>query len=364
MNEIVYKGIRLRTEFQYYRFKVGDHASIVTNPNEYAIEITYPEGCTSYGLAKILNLEVTDDIKLEPTKGNGYIKFNPVTVTLNGLKFTKMTTDSHVIHVVLVDDYPSRVSQDYHSTTIVINTADKSDPEFLKYVLTNLKYLRLNDARKVDFSKVSIANFPRITINDTSVVLNSEVTYVHKLRNNHNRYLIRAIDYEHEFLRRLELILKDFGVQLTRVNREETLNSTSYVSYSINQTPVKYNHARYSDVQDQIMCHMLPIDFQLRSPDMVLLFDFKNKYNNVDLLTNFCEFVTKDKYGKEWTAAIKWSPITEEFNHMYGNDDNSNYANQCTFRAELYFFEVYDKNYSYIEEIILEFKNKGMWEDT
>lgn len=363
MNELVYCGLRISTDCSYFKFTEGSHASIVTNSSEYSIEVTFPKGIMSKELGDLLGVQVIYDLPVVPTSGNGFKKIISTSVTLNGLELVKLTSDPHVIRMVLVDDYPSRVCQDYNSTTIVVSTNDMNDAEFLEYVFTNLRYLKMKFPRKFDFSKYNVCNFPKITIYDKSLNLTSDNKYVHKLRSNHNRYLIKAIDYEHQFLHDISVILEKFGVQLTRQNREETLENTSYVYYSINQTPVKYNHPRYGDVQEGILCHTIAIDFTLSTPDMILFFDFKNKYNNVDLLTNYAGFKVKDKYGEEWDAAIKWSSITEEFNHVYGQDNNSNFANQCNFRAELYFYEVYDKNYNYIDEIILELKHTGIWEE-
>ena len=79
--------------------------------------------------------------------------------------------------------------------------------------------------------------------------------------------------------------------------------------------------------------------------------DAKNKYNNVQLLTNFCEFKTPDKYGQRWTAAVKWGGITEDFNQTYQQDNNSNFSYECQFRCELYFYEVLDDRYEFLKEI-------------
>jgi hypothetical protein len=70
------------------------------------------------------------------------------------------------------------------------------------------------------------------------------------------------------------------------------------------------------------------------------------------LLTNFCEFKTSDRYGQRWTAAIKWGGITEDFNQTYQQDDNSNFSYQCQFRCELFFYEVIDDRYKFLEEIV------------
>ena len=36
---------------------------------------------------------------------------------------------------------------------------------------------------------------------------------------------------------------------------------------------------------------------------------------------------------------------------MYQSDDNSNFSNQCQFSAELFFYEVLDDRYNFVEEI-------------
>ena len=130
-----------------------------------------------------------------------------------------------------------------------------------------------------------------------------------------------------------------YGIDLVRLNKEETLRRTSYITYQFNQTPTRVHHPNRSDDEDTIISQRQPVEFTLRTPDMVMFFDFKNKYNNLDLLTNFCEFKTADRYGDRWTAAIKWQQITEDFNHTYQSDDNSNFSYQCQFRCELYFYE-------------------------
>ena len=149
----------------------------------------------------------------------------------------------------------------------------------------------------------------------------------------------------------------NYGIELVRLNKEKTLSTPSYITYQFMQTPIKYNHPRYSDLEEKILHHKQPVEFTLSTPDMIMFFDFKNKYNNVDLLTNFCEFKTTDKYGKRWSAAVKWGQITEDFSHTYAMDNNSNFANQCQFRCELFFYEVIDERYDFLGEIVYNLDN-------
>lgn len=361
MNEVVYCGLKLRTECSYFYVSEGETASIVHDSVRSVLSVTYPKGSTTTSLSILLSIDITDEEKVIIPMNRPEL-ITKTNVTINGLKLLKTTYEPHVLRIILVDDHESRVAQEYDHTTIVMNKKDKDDCKFKDFVFRNLKYLKV-DSNKFDFSKYEIFNYPKITIYNKSLVLNSDNNYIHKLRRNYNKYLIRAIDYEDQFFKELEKILGDYGVELTRLNRERTLKNTSYVSYSINQTPVKYLHVRSWDVHDSVMCHKIAIDFQLRTPDLVLFLDFKNRYNNVDLLTNFTEFLTKDKYGEDWRAAIKWGLLTEEYTQNYSTDDNSNYSNQCSFRCELYFYEVYDKRYRYIDEIIVELCHVGLYEE-
>jgi hypothetical protein len=361
MNEVVYCGLKLSTECSYFYVYEGSTASIVHDKSKSLLTIIYPKDSTSTSISNLLSIELIEaDRKLEPMNRPEPIR--KVIVSINGLEFIKTNYESHVFRIILVSDHESRVAQEYDHTTIVLNSSDKSDKNFIKYLFSNLKFLKLVN-KKFDFSNYEVFNFPRITIYNKSLTLTSDNSYVHKLRNSYDKYLIRSIDYEDKFFEELGTILNNYGLELTRRNREKTLKNTSYVSYSIPQTPVKYLHPRSWDVHDSVLAHRVPIEFQLRTPDMILFFDFKNRYNNVDLLTNFTEFLTRDRYGEEWRAAVKWGYLTEDFDQNYSTDDNSNFSHQCSFRCELYFYEVYDNRFNYIEEIITELCHVGLYEE-
>ena len=138
----------------------------------------------------------------------------------------------------------------------------------------------------------------------------------------------------------------------------------SYITYQFNQSPVNENHPKRGDMDRYIIQRKQPIEFVLHTTDMILYHDFKNKYSNVNLVTNLTEFKTTDRYGDRWTAAAKWSPITEEFNQIYQPDDNSNFAFQCQFRCELYFYEVLDTRYEFLEEIIYRLELEDKYENS
>ena len=359
MSDIIYRGLKLSsTKCRYFQVKEGITSSIIEDTARSTLILTYSPGSTSGSISDLLGIPCTEkNIELIPT---GLPKrFINTFITLNGLKLRKLTYDPHTLNVIIVNDSESRVVQNYNYTTIVVSENDYKNLEFINFLFYsgNLVYLNPIGPRPNCYE---LRNFPKIQINSENVELYSESEVIFTLRKKYNDYVIRAIDYQDQFILELRKILEDYGLELVRINKETTLTKTSYVVYQFLQTPVKDNHPKYSD--DKVIQQKIPVEFYLRSTDMPLFFDFKNKYMNVNLLTNFCEFKTSDKYGQRWSAAIKWGGITEDFNQTYQQDDNSNFSYQCQFRCELYFYEVIDERYKFLEEIIhnLEFDNSEL----
>lgn len=359
MNEVIYRGLRLSSSIcKYFQVKEGLVDSLIEDKVASILTLTYTPGSTSLSLSKSLGIEVLGK-SMEMFPMPNPKMFKTTILTLNGLKLKKLTYDKHVINIIIVSDSDSRVVQNYDQTTLIISKNDYKDQEFINYLFFSGNLLYLSPiGKKPDC--IYLRNFPKIIIGQESVELNSDSETIFTLRRRYNDYVIREIDYQDQFLLEIRKILDDYGLELVRINREETLKKTSYVTYQFLQTPVLVNHPRYIDPDNKILQQRLPIEFTLRCTDMVMYFDFKKKYQNVDLLTNFCEFKTTDKYGERWTAAVKWGQISEDFNHIYMQDDNSNFSFQCQFRCELYFYEMFDDRYEFLNEIIANLESEDM----
>lgn len=355
MSEIIYKGLKLQSNrCKFFQLKQGKVITMSEDSMKSLLTITFPEGTTTKVLSDVLGIErLGGDYELSPI--DKPIKFTETFLTLNGLKFKKLTYDQHVVNIIIVSDSDSRVVQDYGYTTIVVSKEDYRNQEFINYLFYsgNLKFLRPVGAKPKGCWE--IRNFPKIRIDSRDITLESDSETVYQLRRKYNDYVIREIDYQDQFILEVRRILEDYGIELVRINKETTLTKTNYVTYQFLQTPAQNQHPNVflSNGGETILNHTVPIEFTLHCKDTVIFFDFKNKYTNVDLLTNFCTFYTTDKYGKRWSAGIKWGRISEDFNQTYQQDDNSNFALQCNFRAELYFYEIVDDRYKFLEEIIV-----------
>lgn len=350
MNEIIYKGLRLVTDkCRYFNVKEGKINSL--EENDSVLTLTYSPGSSAKSLSMSLGIKLVGPGRelMEPTRKT--IKFKKTYVTLNGLRLEKLTYDPHTINIVIVRDSDSRVVQSYSYTIFIVNYEDYRNPEFINYLFYSGQLLYLRPVGK-KVRGYELRNFPKIIVKDRDLDLTSTNDVLYTLRKRYDDYLIREIDYQDQFILEVRKILDEYGIEFVRLNKETTLSTTSYVTYQFTQTPVLSNHPFSGDPDRNIMQYKQPVEFTLHTTDMVLYHDFKSKYTDLLLLTNFCEYKTPDRAGDKWTAAIKWGPITEDFNHIYQPDDNSNFAFQCQFRCELYYYNVLDTRYKFLKEII------------
>lgn len=354
MTTLNYQGLDVKTSCRYIYFHIGDTFSFRENTQTSVYEVIFPKGSTSDNVSGILGIPRVGENQVLQGMSRPE-KFNPVTVTLNGLKFRKTTYDQHTLKIVIVMDSSSRVIQSYQGTTLVISEKDYRNPEFIEFLLYSggLHYLIPETPKKCS-KGWEIRNFPRIIIGKKSLDLKSDSDVIYSLREKYDKYRIRSIDYQNQFVEEMRRILTNYGVEFVRFNKEKTLVNTSYVSYRFSQTPVNNNHPMYSDQQCQLTNHRLPVELELHTPNTQLFFDFKNRYQNVDLLTNFCEMTTMDKYGDLWTSAIKWGRLSEDFSQTYESDNNSNFSLSAQFTCELFFYEAYDIKLNFLEEINIE----------
>ena len=356
-NTVNYQGLQISSSCKYLYVHSGE-CNYCRNTDS-VFEISYKDGSTNKEIGNLFGIKVIGREQKLRSMSRAEV-FPDVKVTINGLKFVKTTYDPHIFRIVIIGDGKSQVIQTYDHTTILISKDDLEDKTLMSAILCgingqSLLYMK-PVAPKRCIEKWAWYNYPRILITDKSLDLVSESRTVYYLRSKYDNYRIRNIDYQNQFIEEIKKRLDEYGVELVRYNREKTLTRTSYLSYRFSQTPSAYLHPTWRDDFNGITSKRLLTEFELRTNNTQLFFDFKNRYINVDLLTNFAEMTTMDKYGDLWTSAIKWGRITEDFNQMYEQDTNQNFSLSCQFTAELYFYEVYDKSLEFIQEIIVELK--------
>ena len=123
MNKLNYQGLVFETSCKYFYIHTGDNFALRENKKSSVYEIIYPEGSTADEVSRVLGISREGENQ-KINEMSRPEKFNEIYLTLNGLKFRKLTYDQHIIKIVIVQDSDSRVLQGYSHTTLVISEKD------------------------------------------------------------------------------------------------------------------------------------------------------------------------------------------------------------------------------------------------
>ena len=142
-NEVIYKGLLLSSlnGSRFYSVVEGCTNSLVEKDG--VLTLTYVKGSTSWSLSDFLGIpKIGMEMEMEPTFRP--IRFSEVTVSLNGMVLRKMTSDTHIVRIVIVADSESRVIQDYGKTVIVVSEEDRENQDFINFLFYSggLLYLK------------------------------------------------------------------------------------------------------------------------------------------------------------------------------------------------------------------------------
>lgn len=347
MNAIIIQGLKVSTRCRYVKFTEGKWLKVAENLSESYIEITFLRGLRSSDVFDS-RIEILADLELRSTD---YIRIHNPIISIGGLVVKKIKNGPYSFSQYLVSNIDKFIMDyDEYGCKVLIPADEEFD--VCKYVelINRNPFLEV-----VDYSKVEkLYNFNSTNLLDNDAKLNSTNEFKFSSKAKYEKYLLRMIDVHKSLIENLKKIATEYGVQLVRYPIDENVSNVNRLIYKITELgsqvlhPTGHHPLRY-EVQ-----HKSLIEIEVSFPDLILFNDFKTRYQNVDLFTNFTEFYTTDKLGNNWLSCLKWNPINTDFNQDYTQDSQGNLAFQAMLTAELHYYVVYDETFISIRDTIVE----------
>lgn len=346
MNTVIAQGLRITTHCRYFKFTKSRWLSVTENFDKSVIEIKFPRGFRSSDIVD-RRIEVLKDFELIETD---FTRIKKVLVNLNGLVLTKLVTDVYNYSQLLVEDIDDFIMDfDELQCKILIPKTRNFDTQTYLDLISKNPYLEIVDSSELEV----LANYYNINIVNEDVVINSTNEFVFSAKKKYSKYLLEMIDIQDSFNTQLSGILKDYGVELIRYPIDSNVHNVNHIVFRITDLGAQESHKTDQFPLRYAVQHKATIDFELTFPDLVMYSDFKTRYQNVDLVSNFTEFYTEDKLGVKWISSIKWNPISTDFEQDYAQDNQGNVSFKASFSAELYYYVVYDEMFYNIQTTIL-----------
>lgn len=347
MNILVTQGMRIETKCRYVKFTKKRYLDIRQDDESSCLYIDFPKGFNSGDIIDT-RLHILTPKELHETD---YIKIiNPV-ADLNGLKLKRLTKHDYTINQYIVKDLDKfYMNYDEHHCEVLI-------PRMLSYRLD--KYVCLfhkNPYLEVicDKQLKSLSNFYSINLGDRDIRLKSTNTFEFNTKSKYTKYLLDGITVQESFIDQLRQRLLSFGLELLSLPIDKNTHSNHRVTYRFTDLNHQLNHKDNAHPLRWAVQMTSHIDLKISTPDLVVFNDFRNRYQNLDLVSNFTEFYTNDKLGRNWISSVKWSEIDTSFNQDYAQDEQSNIAFEAGFSADIEYYIVYDEVYYRAQQVILD----------
>ena len=352
---VVFQGLKIATSCRWLKYTIADKIEVTEDFERSVLEIKFPKGTKSSDI-KWHRVELIEDRELKET--NKYIKVETPEINFNGLKVKKLTVELCLFTQAIVkgiDSFSTICEEDRYIILIPERYSHRID----KYVQEWNKnpYFEV-----IDYSGLEkLTNFYNVYLSDKSVTIESSNEFPLNTVETYEEYILGMGDIQDSFRVQIEEILGKFGLQLVIYPMDKNVQTENHVGYRIVELGAQLSR-KTADEEGlrNVIQHRSTWEFELSTPNLPLFTDFKNKFQNLDLLTNFTEFYTKDKLGENWVSAVRWGTTDSSFEHDHTQDSKGYYALRFTFQAEIYYYIVYDKTYNYIKEIVANLISKNI----
>ena len=346
MKKILLQGLKITTKSKFVRISHGDAVSVREDPKASTMDIVVPEGFRGSDIESRF-VEVMEDMELKPT--DGYVMAKVPSIDLNGLVLEKIAPGVYNFNQFVVKDITDFTAW-YDERRIVILVPECKIQDKRTYVET-IRALPMFEVVSAEALQ-SPTNIYGLKMGDESFSFDSNNGFVFATKKFYERYSLRMIDVMHSFLTKLEKRMQDFGLQLVGFQMDEESLSPNNVKYRITELGRQISRPSFSVTERYAVKHKSVIEFELSASSLVVCNDFKTRYQNYDLISNFTEFYTTDAYGVDWISSVNWGEITTNYTQDFETDQTGAIASTAQFSCELNYYVVFDDTYPRIQKII------------
>lgn len=354
MEHILLQGLRITTRCKYVRISHAPTVSVTEDVGASAMDITVPEGFRGGDIVSRY-IEVVDDLELKPT--DGYVLVKTPTVDLNGLVLKKIAPGIISYNQFLVKDITDFVVW-YDDRRVVVLVPECKIQDKCTYVeaVHSVPMFEIVSSDELQ----SPTNIYGLKMGDENFVFDSNNGFVFATKQFYERYSLRMIDVMHSFITKLGKRMEDYGLQLVGFQMDEESLSPNNVKYRITELGRQISRPSFSVSERYAVKHKSVIEFELSASSLVVCNDFKTRYQNYDLVSDFTEFYTTDSHGVNWMSNVIWGEITTNYTQDFETDQVGAIASTAQFSCELNYYVVFDDTYPRIKKIIMDITDGNM----
>lgn len=346
--EVVIYGLKISTNCRYLKITYSDYLNIKEDFNSSCFYLDIPKGFCKKDIIHG-RISVVDDSEVKETD---FIKLSNYSPIINGFKFTKLIQSDYVINQFIINNSDQTnfvIRFDSSRCEIIIPKIKLHDVDAYLCILSKNPYIKVE---KEGCDQV-LSNVYSYNITEFSGDITSNNFFEFNTSKSYSKYLLTSVKILDSFLKGVKGIVVDKGIDFIPYPKTKDVKSTNYMIYRFLEVGRQVSRRTVEQPLRFAVQKTSTISFELSCSDLKVLDDFKVRYQNLDLLSNFTMFNTTDSLGRIWLSNVMWSPIPTDFNQELMEQDSQAYtAHRIEFTATISYYEVYDETYHRISEVI------------
>ena len=353
MNKLVYYGLKITTDNKFIQFKLSDSNSLISDTSLSLLTINFIENSVSQDFDSLDDsIEVVlQDIPIEELSAT---KITNTEFRFNNLVITKLNLSNHYFSQIKQKVINSRVVNDGNFTFLYVS--DSITLEEYRTLLESIYFIEIKE-----FSDESNYNFYKILLSDKDRNIESINTKVYSNKSVFNRYLFDEAIVVKGLLDNIIIQLEKYQVEISKVDDiTKHFSSKNAFYYKINNSAQIVKRRFASGIMSKVELIELPMEFRVNLTAISSILDFRNRYNNLELLSNLTSIEISDYRNNTHRISVEWELLSG------GNigdkeaitDSNSNYSFQINFNCKiLYNMILDDSDFNIINNIRLLMRN-------
>lgn len=345
MNKVIVNGVKITTPAKYLRFDKSDTTEVIYKEELEVLIVKYVEGTKSSELVHDWIELVTD----EELSSMLVTNIENEEIIINGLKIIKLVSSDYLLSIIKVN-LSQDVIQFTDRTCHIYVSSSTSNQDFITLLSSN-PYIEV-----IDSSDFIINNVESLRLSYSRKFFNSN-DRVFSPKSFFTAYIVDEVNVMYQIRDKVLGVLKSYDIEdVAKIeDRDEEVRSHELLHYQINNESQEYIRRFPSGVLSRFHEIKLPIQWKINTTSISKAMDIKNRYNNLELISDLTSLSIEDYSGNPFKVTIEWQELTSHIGDRGSIiNEGSTYSQELQFQSIIHYFMGFnDREFKVIDRINL-----------
>lgn len=332
MNTLVVNGLKITTSLSYVKFIEAGVTQVEEDIANSVLVIFFQKGAKN----KELPFEVITESEL--VESELLSTFNPVN-KINNLNIKKLVVNEYILNQTLFSDLEKSYAL-YNETRCDIFINENIDYNDYITLLKSIPFLEITEGD----DDVVLGNITNCLISRRRLNYTFPNSRAFRYKDTYTNYIIDEPLVMYQVKKAVLEQLYEHGFESLKLDdQDELVEVPDVLSYTIQNADYNPIAKRVSPILKRHTDANLMIEWKLKSTTLSKAMDIKNRYRNLEIISNLTSIDVFDYNNNPFKVALVWEDISGQLGDKSAiADEENNYYHQLYFNCRVHFDIVMD----------------------